>query len=186
MGFKKFIKGVGSSIKSGAKGLASDIKSGAKGLARDSVSAAKGFKRDIVDTGLLSTGLQLAAGFLPGGSMISGAIGVASNLLGGTSDAGAAAMTYEPDLEQVLGYPYPTPETQVAMPTLQDAKSVLGHQHSSGSFGLSVSGSGVSGSGVSGSGASGFGSFGSGASAASFAPLLLGALYLLSKKSSGV
>lgn len=176
MGFKSFIKGVGKSIKSGAKGLAKDIKSGAKGLASDIKSGAKGFKRDIVDSGLLSTGLQLAAGFLPGGSMISGAIGVASNLLGGTSDAGAAAMTYEPDLEQVLGYPYPTPETQVSMPTLQDAKSVLGHQYSSGSIGVSASGSGSSGSGS------------SGASAASFAPLLLGAgaLYLLSKKSSGV
>ena len=161
MGLISAIKSAGSKIKSGVKGLASDIKSGAKGLASDIKSGAAGFKRDIVDTGLLSTGLQLAAGFLPGGSMISGAIGVASNLLGGTSDAGAAAMTYEPDLEQILGYPYPTPETQVAMPTLQDAKSVLGHQYSSGSFGVSASGSGSSGSGASGSGSSG-----SGASAA--------------------
>ena len=178
MGFKSFIKGVGSSIKSGAKGLAKDIKSGAKGLAKDIKSGAQGFKRDIVDTGLLSTGLQLAAGFLPGGSMISGALGVVSNVLGGTGDSGAAAMTYEPDLEQILGYPYPTPETQVAMPTLQDAKFIMGNSVPSGSV--------PSGSVASGSVASG--SVASGASAASFAPLLLGAgaLYLLSKKSSGV
>ena len=178
MGIKSFFKGVGSSIQSGVKGLASDVKSGVKGLVKDTKSAAAGFKRDIVDTGLLSTGLQLAAGFLPGGSIISGAIGVASNLLGGSGDSGAAAMTYEPDLEQILGYPYPTPETQVAMPTIQDAKSVLRHSHLSGSIGVSASGSGSSGSGSS----------GSGPSAASFAPLLLGAgaLYLLSKKTSGV